>query len=193
MRVVKSAPRSWADAWMIRIAVWNGVLLLAGVLALTSTAEPAASAGSIRVVEDPGGGVTVEWTRNVTPFQLLGWYVDRQLPDGGVLRVTTERVDPGLFDSPASVYRIHDASAGARAGDSVVYRLVSVDPKLREMPAAFASFVVEAFTATSEPVLSRLLPAIPGPAPHGRGAVAPMPPDGRLFCEGEASGSHLKL
>lgn len=144
-----------------------GAIIL-GVLAGSAWAQSGGGPGSLRVVKDPAGGVAVEWMRNGEPSPLRGWHVDRQLPDGGRLRVTAEPVEPGIFDSPASVYRIHDASAPVQAGDSVSYRLVPVDPEFRERPAPFVPCVVEAAPEIPEPLLSWLSPTATGLAPDTR-------------------------
>lgn len=98
---------------------------------------------SLRVWVAPSGGVHVEWTRAAGPPYLLGWHVERQLSDGRFLRVTDVRVEAGMFDPPSAVYRVRDAACPARAGDSVSYRLVTVDPELREWPSALADCRVE--------------------------------------------------
>ena len=77
--------------------------------------------------------------------------MERALPGGAALRVTEARVEAGLFDAPSTVYRFRDASAPARVGDSVAYRLVAVDPELREWPSDFFSVVVEAESARIAP------------------------------------------
>jgi hypothetical protein len=98
----------------------------------------------LRVLEDPAGGVQVEWTRAQGPPQLAGWHLERREPDGAVVRVTAERVEPGLFDSEATRYRVHDTGTKAQAGDGLTYRLVVVDPELHEWPTAFVAFQVAA-------------------------------------------------
>ena len=129
-------------------------------------AEAAPPGVSLRVVAAAAGGVDLEWTRNAGPPGGPGWHVERQRPGGGALRVTDERVDAGLFDAPSCVYRFHDASVSARAGDVVSYRLVTVDPELREWPAPFESYVVEAVPEAAPPAraTSRMSPEIPSPA-----------------------------
>ena len=99
--------------------------------------------GDLRVCESPSGGVDVEWTREAGPPWSLGWHVEKQSPAGGILRVTTEWVEAGLFDSPATVYRFHDAAALARVGDTMTYRLVVVDPEQQEWPGDWAALTVE--------------------------------------------------
>ena len=118
-----------------------------GLAPTVFAAEPSVS-GVERVVVTAEGGVVVEWTRTAGPRQLLGWHVERQLPGGGALRLTAARVEAGLFDSPATVYRFRDAGATARAGDGVAYRLVAVDPELREWPGEFTEQTVLAAEET---------------------------------------------
>jgi hypothetical protein len=133
------------------VAAWVAMVLLAGVIATPTLADTDAQRMvSMRVVENAAGGVDAEWMREGEPGQFLGWHVERQLADGGAVRVTDKRVDAGLLDSPTAIYRIHDAGAPARAGNSISYRLVAVDPELREWPTAFETYVVEAETAESK-------------------------------------------
>ncbi len=98
---------------------------------------------SFRVVESASGGVDVEWTRDAGPPWLLGWHVETQRPDGEVVRLTEERIEAGLFDSPSSVYRFHDADSAAQVGDRVSYRVVRVDPENREWASTFSFVEVE--------------------------------------------------
>lgn len=114
------------------------------VLASSAFAEAESSAASLRVVESPAGGVEIQWTRPAGPNNLLGWHVERQLSDGTPRRVSAERVEPGLFDSPATVYRIRDAEPAARAGDAVACRLVTVDLEGQERPGPWSEVVIEA-------------------------------------------------
>ena len=116
-------------------------------LATAVFAEAPSVSGVERVALAAEGGVAVEWTRPPGPVPVLGWHVERQLPGGGALRLTATRVAAGLFDSPATVYRFQDAGASARAGDRVAYRLVAVDPELREWPGDFAEQTVLAAEA----------------------------------------------
>ena len=127
-----------------RVAVWAGAWL--GACGLV----PSGSA-AMRAVASAEGGVAVEWERAPGPVPVLGWHVERALPGGAALRVTEARVEAGLFDAPSTVYRFRDASAPARVGDSVAYRLVAVDPELREWPSDFFSVVVEAESARIAP------------------------------------------
>ena len=141
--------------------------------ACSAMAEAAPPSVSLRVAAAAGGGVDLEWTRDAGPPGWPGWHVERQQPGGGVLRVTDERVDAGLFASPSFVYRFRDASASARAGDVVSYRLVTVDPELREWPAPFESYVVEAAPENVPPsrAISRMSPA---PISSSRNPVSSM-------------------
>lgn len=78
---------------------------------------------------------------------MTGWHLERQQPDGRFIRLTETRVDPGLFDPPDSVYRIHDATARVPAGNRITCRLVIVDLELQEWPTADAACEVEHATA----------------------------------------------
>jgi len=114
------------------------------ILATPLIAETVPSPASLRVVEAPAGGVEVEWVRPAGPNNQLGWYVERQLPDGTAVRLPGERVEAGLFDVPSTVYRVHDAELVACVGDAVSYRLVTVDMEGRESPSALLGCTVEA-------------------------------------------------
>jgi hypothetical protein len=154
------------------MAAWTGIRVV--ILALASAVSAQSqdlSPVSLRLIENPGGGVFVEWTREAGPSQLLGWQVERQLPGGDVLRVTDRRVEAGLFDPPSTVYRIHDASVLARSGDFLSYRLVLVDLGLREWPVVFASYAVEAETPL--PLASKLPQKTAVPVPRDAGPSTP--------------------
>jgi hypothetical protein len=144
MTTSPSAFRFVAGARFFRFASRAGALVLMSAWICSAMAGAAPPSVSLRVVESVAGGVDIEWTRAAGPPGWLGWHVERQLPDGGVLRLTDERVDAELFDAPSFVYRFRDAFASARAGDVVAYRLVTVDPELHEWSAPFESYVVEA-------------------------------------------------
>ena len=138
-------------ARLFRAAVWAVAGLGAcGWVSPALSAEPPACA-SMRAVVCAEGGVAVEWERPPGPDPVLGWHVERALPGGAALRLTDARVEAGLFDAPATVYRFRDASATARVGDSVAYRLVAVDPELREWPSGYFSVAVEAESARFAP------------------------------------------
>ena len=63
----QSADRKSAGARYFRVAVWAGVWACFGLLALpVFSGEPPAEV-SLRVVENPEGGVVVEWTRAPGP------------------------------------------------------------------------------------------------------------------------------
>ena len=123
-------------ARLCRVAVWAGAWL--GACGWV----PSASA-ALRAVASAEGGVVVEWERAPGSVPVLGWHVERAMPGGEALRLTEVRVAAGLFDAPATVYRFRDSASPAQAGDVATYRLVAVDPELREWPADFFSVEVE--------------------------------------------------
>ena len=166
MTTTPSAFRFVAGARFFRLGVRAGALAWMSAWACFAMAEVAPPSVSLRVVAAAGGGVDIEWTRAAGPPGGPGWHVERQQPGGGALRVTDERVDAGLFDAPSYVYRFRDASVSARAGDVVSYRLVTVDPELREWPAPFESYVVEAVPEDAPPAraTSRMSREIASPA-----------------------------
>lgn len=163
MKATRPAFRFSAGIPVRRGVAWAGALVLMQMLAGTVAADSVPSGVSLRGEAAPDGGVYVEWAREAGPPWLLGWHVERQLPDGGVLRVTSGRVEVGLFDPPAFAYRFHDATVQAREGDALTYRLVMVDPELREWPSAFVPIrvgpVAEAFPpAAPEPLRMKAAP-----------------------------------
>ena len=84
-----------------------GIGLVIWAIGATATAQDAEyQYTSIRVTENPRGGVALEWMREPGPAPLLGWHVERLQPDGGMVRLNTARVEAGLFDPPATIYRI---------------------------------------------------------------------------------------
>jgi hypothetical protein len=127
---------------------------LAFAMAVHADPAPSLPMAPLRVVADAAGGGVVHWTRDAGPAVLLGWHVERQEPDGRVVRVNSTRVAAGLLDEPSAVYQVRDEALPARIGETATYRLVVVDPELREWPTAFDRYVVE-----SGPV------AVPPPAP----------------------------
>ena len=148
-------------------------------VATAAFAEAPSVSGVERVAVAAEGGVAVEWTRPPGPVPVLGWHVERQLPGGGALRLTATRVAAGLFDSPATVYRFQDAGASARAGDRVAYRLVAVDPELREWPGDFAEQTVLAAEAAPSAA----------PAETSRSKAAPV----RLAAAAATIGSRVRI
>ena len=121
----------------------GGIMALGGQASGAGEGSPApVYAIGLRAVQ-AAGGVQLEWTRDEGPPWIAGWHVERREPDGSVVRVTAERVRPGLFDSPAAAYRVHDRSSQKRAGDVAWYRLVAIDDELREWPGEFSSIEVE--------------------------------------------------
>ena len=94
---------------------------------------------SLHVVQQAGGGVSVEWLRDSAAVPVLGWHLERLAADGSAVRINTERVAAGLFDPPSFVYRVQDDGVAAQAGDSISYRLVTVDPDLQEHAAPFVA------------------------------------------------------
>ena len=134
------------------MAIQIGWLVFVWMGGAEATAQGESTGVSLRAVESMGGGVDVEWTRGSGPPWLLGWHVEKQLPNGQVIRLTEERVDLGLFDSPASVYRFHDADSTARLGERVCYRLVVVDPENREIASDFFPLEVEAEDIPLSPI-----------------------------------------
>jgi putative transposon-encoded protein len=157
---------TWAGAW-------SGAVSVRG----ESAYEPAVS---LQVVANPEGGVTVEWTRESGPYHLLGWHLDRQLSSGGFVRVTPAQIEAGLFDPPSTLYRVRDAGGVAKAGDTLVYRLVVVDLELHEWPSDFASYVV-GVESTPVPAPAEVAKAPRGPTP----ALRDVTPSG--------SGSRLRI
>lgn len=133
-----------------QLHILKPIIVIALAWALPLQAESAFnSLAALRVWQNPTGGVWVEWERATGPERMAGWHVERQLPDGRILRITDERVDPGLFDPPTAVYRISDASNPAQPGDYLTYRLVTIDLELRERPSAFGIYVVGSEAAVS--------------------------------------------
>ena len=142
------------SAWHRQRICLAGIVLFSCFWTWTARAEGAAPpVAAIRVLENPTGGVWFEWTRAAGPERMTGWHLERQQPDGRFIRLTETRVDPGLFDPPDSVYRIHDATARVPAGNRITCRLVIVDLELQEWPTADAACEVEHATAEfrSEP------------------------------------------
>ncbi len=112
----------------------------AGLMEVTALgAEPVWGAREHR-----DGGTEIEWTREGGPPQIVGWHVEFQEPNGQVHRLTESPVPVDLLDPPATVYRFHAQQIQAHAGDFVAFRLVSVDPELRERPEPFSVQRVEA-------------------------------------------------
>ena len=107
---------------------------------------------SLHVVQQAGGGVSVEWLRDSAAVPVLGWHLERLAADGSAVRINTERVAAGLFDPPSFVYRVQDDGVAAQAGDSISYRLVTVDPDLQEHAAPFVACTVAAAEAAPAPV-----------------------------------------
>ena len=151
----------------------TGLLVLAWLWAwpaLAQSQEP--GGGELRVREAPSGGVEIEWTRQAGPPWLLGWHLERKEPaGGGGVRLTHERVEAGLFDSPATIYRFHDAAVVARAGDVISYRLVVVDLDQQEAPGEWGALTVEA--AGESPAEADAKALIPRPVPVRRDAGPP--------------------
>jgi len=143
MRIAKAKPQFITGAWACSGVGWIAVLFLLGLLPLIGSAEEVSQSSALHVFEDAAGGVRLEWTRATGPPHLLGWHVERQRVDGHPLRLTTRGVKVDLFDSPSAIYHFHDDSITAHAGDVVVYRLVAIDPELREWPSAFVEQRVE--------------------------------------------------
>lgn len=144
MNSTESVLRLSAGTRVRRGAARAGALVLLMGLAWPVLAENAPAESALRLVENPAGGVEVEWTVPPGPFNAVGWHVERQLSDGQALRVTEERVEAGLFDPPGMVYRFQDVSAPGRPGETVAYRLVTVDPELHEQPGAFTGQTIAA-------------------------------------------------
>lgn len=161
------------------------MVLAVGLLGWGSARASAAAASdgpgleadySVQVLVADGGGVNVQWARGAAGPLLMGWHVDRQQADGRIVRVTESMVAADLFDSPATLYRVHDAAVAAETGDSLAYRLVAVDPELREWPADFATFVVAAESAAvaeppaAKPPRGTAAPALRDVTPTGSGS-----------------------
>ena len=144
MQAIRSVLGLIAEARSPRVFAGVKALMVAGMLVLPVRAGAGGSRVSLRALAEPSGGVTLEWTRSAGPVESLGWHVERQWPGGEGVRLTGARVEAGLFDPPGMVYRFHDAATAARAGDEVRYRLVEVDPELREGISPFEVLVVEA-------------------------------------------------
>jgi hypothetical protein len=166
MRKTQSVPRHTIGARSFRVAAWMGMLIFSGGLAVSAGVEAGPPAPSMRVLEQPAGGIAVEWVREPGPAQVLGWHVERQLPDGGPLRLTTDLVEAGIFDSPSTLYRVEEASASARAADTVWVRLIPVDLELREWAAEFVPVTVE--PAPAPPPARTVKAALPETAPVAR-------------------------
>ena len=136
---------------LLRTVAMGAALALVGVESEAKDGfTPAASTSGLRAVE-AASGIQLEWTREAGPPRLAGWHVERRGPDGSVVRVTTERVRPGLFDSPATVYGAFDPASRSRAGDVVFYRLVPIDTELQAGEASFWPIEVEAYRSMTEP------------------------------------------
>ena len=142
-----------------RMGMWLAVMMGAWAGMPEARAQGDVSAVSFRVVESASGGVDVEWTRDGSSPWLLGWHVEAQRPDGEVVRLTKERVEAELFDSPSRVYRFHDADSSAWAGKRVSYRVVRVDPENREWASGFSSVEVEAKEKMAKAVVPESSPA----------------------------------
>ncbi len=131
---------------------------------------------SLHVMANSRAEIFVEWTREAGPAMMAGWHLERQNPNGSVVRVSERMVEPGLFDEPASLYRARDFSATAMPGTFLSYRLVVVDAELHERPSAFAAYEVAAEAAEvlapsgGRALKESALPELPAPAAAGPGS-----------------------
>ncbi len=144
---------------MFRMMTVLFLFVFLGMGILPTHAQEGGPGVSFRVVKATAGGVDVEWTREGEPPWLLGWHVEKQGPDGSVVRLTEKWVEAGLFDSPAWVYRFHDADSAAQVGERVSYRVVRVDPENREWASDFLFVEVEAKEEESRTVVMESPPA----------------------------------
>ena len=155
-----------------------GIGLVIWAIGATATAQDAEyQYTSIRVTENPRGGVALEWMREPGPAPLLGWHVERLQPDGGMVRLNTARVEAGLFDPPATIYRIDDPAVAAIAGDILTYRLVTIDPELNEWPSPFTTCQVE---PSAPPVALKRTKTAPAQSVRTVRSVAPAAPGARM-------------
>ncbi|HOU22338.1 MAG TPA: hypothetical protein PKX16_08970, partial [Kiritimatiellia bacterium] len=115
--------------------------------------------------------------REPGPAPLLGWHVERLQPDGGMVRLNTARVEAGLFDPPATIYRIDDPAVAAIAGDILTYRLVTIDPELNEWPSPFTTCQVE---PSAPPVALKRTKTAPAQSVRTVRSVAPAAPGARM-------------
>jgi len=170
MKRSESVRRLGGGTRVNRVAAWACALIFAGAAAGSFAAETTASATSLRVVESSTGGISVEWVRTSAAPGVLGWHLERCLPDGRILRLTDSRVEADLFASPSHIYRVPDSSISIQVGDVLSYRLVSIDPELQEQASSFELYPVE-----------RELPPAPAPAKASRRTSPPGFPDHDLF------------
>ncbi|HQK43667.1 MAG TPA: C25 family cysteine peptidase [Kiritimatiellia bacterium] len=134
-------------AWKTMIGQARRWLWLAAVAGIAWGAEPAQAAlrpddVSVQLTAGDAGAVVVEWNSDIPPTAMVGWHVERQLPNGAVTRLTTSWVKVRLFALPGDAYSFVDTTAGARVGDVLTYRLVVVDPEGQEWPGEFRTLTV---------------------------------------------------
>ena len=119
-----------------------GLAWTCGAAAAGDALPSMAAGGGLRAVASDSG-LMLEWTREEGPVRLAGWRVERLEPDGSVAATAGALVRPGLFDSPATVYRSFDPDGRHGVGETAWYRLVSIDAEMREAASAFMPIEVE--------------------------------------------------
>ena len=161
----------------LRPVILGAILALSGGRTAAGDLLPSAADAAALRATAAETGLHLEWTRPEGPVRLAGWRVERRDPDGSVAPVSADRIQPGLFDSPATVYRVSDPDVRSRVGDIVYYRLVSIDAEWREHPADFAPLEVEVappaspeLAGTESPVWKHAKASTP-PGPRVRLAV----------------------
>jgi Peptidase family C25 len=170
--MTQSVPRRIVGARSVRVAAWVSALIYLGILTAVAGANPGPVSPSIRGVEQAAGGVMVEWVREPGPARVLGWHIERQLPGGRGLRLTTELVEADLFDSPSRIYRVEDRTASARAGDSVSYRVITIDLELQDWVSDFMPLSVEPAVPPAARVL-KTASSVPVPRAMSSSGVGP--------------------